>query len=76
MPHQILVVLVKKELVRHIELSWLELLPTFQSSVWCRRAEPCVQSSATAHIDDRRDTPLRGVGATADWVGFASNGFG
>ena len=70
-----LVILVKKELVRHIELSWLELLPTSQVSVWCQRAEPCVQSSATAHTD-RRDTPLRDVDATADWVDFASNALG
>jgi len=73
--HRIQVISGTKELVCHLELSWLELVPTSQSSVWCQRPEPCVQSSATAHTD-RRDTPLRGVGASFDWVNFASNALG
>jgi len=75
MTHRIQAISDKKELVCHLELSWLELVPTSQSSVWCQRAEPDVQSSATAHTD-HKNTPLRDVGAPSDWAYFASNALG
>jgi len=75
MSPQIQVIPGKNQLVCHTEISWFQLLRSSQVSVWCQRAEPCVQSSATAHTD-RRDTPLRDVDATVDWVEFASNALG